>query len=212
MELVARPRTHARPGTAVREKGRQRRDAILDAATRLLVEEGYAQLSTRKIAARAAIHPGHLQYYYRTKADVVRALLERYLERSLREIEARGATAGGAPAARLRAMLDGILDDQDGAEVCRMFWEIWALAARDPLVARAAAAFYARYREGVAAALRAAAPRLGRARAEHRAALLVSLLEGLTVWRFAGGRQARLAPGLVRELRAVLAGFTKEER
>jgi AcrR family transcriptional regulator len=212
MNLVTRPRLHARPGTAVREKGRQRRDAILDAATRLLIEDGYAQLSTRKIAARAAVRPGHLQYYYRTKADVVRALLERYLERSLREIEARIAAAGGVPAARLRAMLDGILDDQDRPAACRMFWEIWALAARDAPVARAAAAFYARYRQGVAEALRAAAPGLGPARAERRAALLVSLLEGLTIWRLAGGRRAPLDAGLLRELRALLTCFTEEER
>ena len=196
----------------MREKGRQRRDAILDAATRVLVEEGYAQLSTRKIAARAAIGPGHLQYYYRTKADVVRALLERYLERSLRDIEARGAAVGGAPAVRLRTMLDGILDDQDDVAACRMFWEIWALAARDALVAAAAAAFYARYRQGVAAALRAALPGLSAARAERRAAVLVSLFEGLTVWRFAGGRRARLDAGLVREVRAVVACLTTEDR
>ena len=196
----------------MREKGRQRRDAILDAATRVLVEEGYAQLSTRKIAARAAIRPGHLQYYYRTKADVVRALLERYLERSLRDIEARGAAVGGAPAARLRAMLDGILDDQDDGDACRMFWEIWALAARDALVAAATAAFYSRYRQGVAAALRAAVPGLRAARAERRAAVLVSLFEGLTVWRFAGGRRVGLDAGLVREVRAVVACLTTEDR
>lgn len=196
----------------MRAKGQQRRDAILDAATRLLVEEGYAQLSTRKIAARAAIRPGHLQYYYPAKADVVRALLERYLERSVRDVERRAAAAGRAPVARWRAMLDGILDDQNDGDGCRMFWEIWALAARDPLVARAAAAFYVRYREGVAAALRAAAPRLSAARAERRAALLVSLFEGLTVWRLGGGRRSRLDPGLRRELRLLLAHVAKEER
>lgn len=212
MELGGPAARHLRPGAAVRAKGRERRDAILDAATRVLVEEGYAQLSTRKIAARAGIRSGHLQYYFRTKADVVRALLERYLAQSLADIEARMAAAGGTPTARLRAMLDGILDDQAGADACGMFWEIWALAARDPLVASATAAFYERYRGGVATALRAAAPRLSRVRADRRAALLVSLLEGLTVWRFAAGRRAGPDPGLVRELRALVAGMTTEDR
>jgi AcrR family transcriptional regulator len=212
MELAERPKLRRiRSGTAVLDKGRRRGEAILDAATRLLIEEGYAQLSTRKIAARAGMHPGNLQYYYRTKADVVRALLERYLDDSLRAIEARIAAAGGSPAARLRATVEGILDDQDRAAACRMFWEIWALAARDAAVARAAAAFYARYRDGLAAALLAAAPRLGRARAARRAALLVALFEGLTVWRLGGGR-TRPDPALLRELRAVLPRLTEEDR
>ena len=212
MNLAERPtQHHRRAGTAVRDKGRRRDAAILDAATGLLVDEGYAQLSTRKIAARAGMHPGNLQYYYRTKADVVRALLERYLDDSLRAIEARIAAAGRTPAARLRATVDGILDDQDSAGACRMFWEIWALAARDPAVARAARAFYGRYRDGLAAALLAVAPRLGPARAARRAALLVALFEGLTVWRLGGGR-ARPDAALLRELRQLVATITEEER
>jgi AcrR family transcriptional regulator len=63
-------------------KGRDRIEAILDAATRILIDEGYARLSTRKIAAGAGVRPGHLQYYYPTKQDVVRGLLERYLARA----------------------------------------------------------------------------------------------------------------------------------
>ena len=39
------------------------------------MHDGYALLSTRKIAARAGMRPGNLQYYYRTKEDVVRAVL-----------------------------------------------------------------------------------------------------------------------------------------
>ena len=218
MKLAKRPKStapvataHIRPGTAVREKGRQRSEAALDAATRILIEDGYAQLSTRKIAARAGMHPGNLQYYYRTKADVVRALLERYLARSLRDVETRLAAAARTPAARLRATLDAILDDQAGAGACQMFWEVWALAARDAQVARATAGFYERYREGVADALRGHNPRLGRARAVRRAALVVALLEGLTVWRLAPAGRARLDPQLRRELHRMLPRFAEED-
>jgi AcrR family transcriptional regulator len=192
-------------------KGQRRDEAILDAATALLIDEGYAHLSTRAIAARAGIHPGHLQYYYPAKADVVRALLERYLARSLRDVEARLERAAGTPVARLRATLDAILDDQATAGACQMFWELWALAARDKAVAAATAAFYGRYRHGVAAALRALNPRLGRARAERRAALAVALLEGLTVWRLSGAGRARLDPALRRELRTLMTRFAEED-
>ena len=60
---LRRPRHRA--GTAVLAKGRERAEAILDAATAILIDDGYAKLSMRKIATHAGVHIGHLQYYYR---------------------------------------------------------------------------------------------------------------------------------------------------
>lgn len=192
------------------EKGQRRSEEILDAATRILIEDGYAQLSTRKIAAAAGIRPGNLQYYYRTKQDVVRALLERYLARSLQAIEARVAATAGTPAAALRVALDGILADQQ-SDACQFFWEVWALAARDATVARAARGFYERYRHGVAAALRAVNPRLAPATARRRATMVVALLEGLTVFRLGAGRGGDPGPSLLRDVRALVVHLAEGE-
>jgi AcrR family transcriptional regulator len=185
-----------RSGTAVLAKGRQRIETILDAATRVLIDEGYAQLSTRKIAARAGIRPGHLQYYFPTKQAVVRGLLERYL--------ARATEAANARAGDLDAVLDGILADQTGSEGARFFWELWALAARDPEVAEAMRVFYRGYWRNLVTALLATAPALGRPRAERRAALLVAMLEGLTLFRSRDAERALPLPFLEREIRSVV--------
>ena len=195
---------HLRPGTAVLEKGRQRTEAILDAATAVLIEEGYARLSTRKIAARAGVRLGHLQYYYPAKQDVVRALLERYLARATDAVAARMARGADTPAGRLDAALDGILADQSDGESCRFFWELWALAARDPAVADAMQAFYRAYWRGLVMALLDAAPALGRPRAERRAALLIAMLEGLTLFRTRRKPHELPLPFLERELRALV--------
>ena len=198
-----------RAGRAVLEKGIRRSEEILDAAATLLALDGYAQLSTRKIAARAGIRPGNLQYYYRTKQDVVRALLDRYLAESMRAIEQRVAASEGTPEARLRSGIEGIVADQQVGRSCEFFREIWALAARDRAVARAVRDFYARYRDGVAQALLAVNPALGAARADRRAALVVAMLEGLTVFRF--GRRADLEdPALARELPRLVLQLAKE--
>jgi len=200
-----------RAGRAVLEKGLRRSEEILDAAATLLVEDGYAQLSTRKIAARAGIRPGNLQYYYRTKQDVVRALLDRYLAVSMRAIEERVAASAGTPEARLRSGIEGILADQQVGRSCEFFREIWALAARDRAVANAVQDFYARYRDGIAQALLAVNPALGAARAKRRAALVVAMLEGLTVFRF--GRRADLEdPALARELPRLVLQLAKDTR
>lgn len=196
------PATRHRSGTAVLPKGRDRIEAILDAATGVLIDEGHARLSTRKIAARAGIRPGHLQYYYPTKQDVVRGLLERYLERADTALETELAAA--APADRVELVLDAILRDQRDPERARFFWELWALAARDPAVAEAMQSHYRAHWRRLVGALLEATPTLGRPRAERRAALVVALLEGLTLFRSRNGERDLPLPFLERELRDVV--------
>ena len=145
------------------------------------------------------------------KHDVVRALLERYLARSLSSVEARVAATAGTPKARLRASLDAVLEDQASDGACRMFWEVWALAARDRSVARATRHFYERYRDGVAALLHAAAPRTRPERIRHRATLVVALLEGLTVFRLGAPRDLPPDPALAREVRALVDSLCPED-
>lgn len=198
VEPTGNAKTRHRRGTAVMAKGQKRIEAILDAATAILVEDGYAQLSTRKIAARAGVRPGHLQYYFQTKQDVVQGLLERFLERATAAAATRSAEAG------LEAALDGILDDQRDGERSRFFWELWALAAHDPAVAAAMQSYYRSYWRAVVGAMLATEPALGRPRAERRAALLVALLEGLTLFRTRTERRELPLPLLERELRSVV--------
>jgi len=207
--VARRPRHRA--GTAILAKGRERRDAILDAATAVLVHDGYARLSTRKIAARAGIRPGNLQYYYPSKHEVVRAVLERYLDRAVDAVERRLAVADGSPSARLRSALEGVLADQECADGCRFFFELWALAAHDAAVAVAMREFYGRYWRRVVALLLEVNPALGRPRAERRAALLVAMLEGLMLFRSRRPPYALPIPALENELRALVDGLVLEE-
>jgi AcrR family transcriptional regulator len=185
-------------------KGRHRIETILDAATALLIEDGYAELSTRKIAARAGVRPGHLQYYFRTKQDVVQGLLERYLAQATAALSARdGAT-------RLDDVLDGMLADQRDGDRSRFFWELWALAAHDAAVAAAMQVFYRSYWRAVVTALLATEPTLGRPRAERRAALVVALLEGLSLFRTRNESRDLPLPFLDRELRSVVRKLATE--
>lgn len=197
------PATRHRSGTAVLPKGRERIEAILDAATSVLIDEGHARLSTRKIAARANIRPGHLQYYYPTKQDVVRGLLERYLERANASFETELAATTTA-ASRVELLLDAILRDQRDPERARFFLELWALAARDPAVAAAMQAHYRAHWRRLVGALLDTTPALGRPRAERRAALLVALLEGLGLFRSRTGERDLPLPFLERELRNIV--------
>lgn len=196
------PRTRQRPGTAVLDKGRQSAAAVLDAAAALLAEEGAAGLSTRKIAARAGMHGGNLQYYFRTRQDLVRALLERYIDQSRERVGARIASSQGSARDRLRRGIEEILADQASAPDCALFRELWALASHDAEVAAAVAAFYDGYVAGVAAMLREAVPGLGAARARRCATLVVAMLEGLSIVQ----RPPAGSPAARRRLAGEIAG------
>ena len=67
------------------------RDALLDAALHLLVEEGYASVTSRKLAGRAELKPQLVHYYFRTMDDLFLALVRRgaaqSLERQARVLE-----------------------------------------------------------------------------------------------------------------------------
>lgn len=197
------PSAKPRAGTAVHAKGHERVERILDAAMDVLVEDGYAGLSLRGVAQRAGLSLGNLQYYFPTKQDVVRALLARYLETALRHVRERMDGGGQQPAKRLRHALDALLEDQESPRHFQLFAELWALAARDAMVAEALGVFYAGYREGVVELLRELSPDLTPARRERRAALLVAFFEGLSLFRGGGSLRASSVPGLEQELRAL---------
>jgi AcrR family transcriptional regulator len=61
-------------------RGQQRVDTILDAAADLLLDVGYADMTTNAIAAHANISIGSLYQYFSNKDTVLEALANRYLD------------------------------------------------------------------------------------------------------------------------------------
>jgi AcrR family transcriptional regulator len=53
-------------------------DALLDAAERLLVEVGYAGITTRRLAEEAGVNHGLVHYYFGSLENLVVRVLERY--------------------------------------------------------------------------------------------------------------------------------------
>jgi TetR/AcrR family transcriptional regulator len=59
------------------------RAALLDAAERLMLQEGYAAVTSRKVAASAGLKPQLVHYYFRTMDDLFLALFRRRAEQGL---------------------------------------------------------------------------------------------------------------------------------
>jgi AcrR family transcriptional regulator len=66
--------------TPVQQRSRRTVDAILGAAARILVEDGYSAMTTNDVAAAAGVSIGSLYQYFPNKDALLRALVERHLD------------------------------------------------------------------------------------------------------------------------------------
>ena len=56
-------------------KGKKRIVEIMEACRTVLIDKGYTQFSLRNIAKEAGIHLSNLQYYFRTRDDLLKELI-----------------------------------------------------------------------------------------------------------------------------------------
>ena len=68
----------SRPAAPPREHARQ---ALLDAAERLLISDGHAGISTRRLAQEAGVNHGLVHYYFGSMEELFVQVLERFTER-----------------------------------------------------------------------------------------------------------------------------------
>jgi AcrR family transcriptional regulator len=164
-------------------KGVAQRTRILDAATALLVEEGYGGLSLRKVADRLGLRLSNVQYYFPLRDDLLEALFARSLTNAQEDF------ARSADAHDIEAVTRYILGKQNADGACPMFWEMWALSARDAGVRAVMTSYYTAYRGVLEGAIAALAPDGTEDQRRHRATVIMSLLEGISLFR---GKTLRL--------------------
>jgi AcrR family transcriptional regulator len=87
MATAASPRRIGAPDSKTRAQ-------LLDAAAELLRDEGYASVTSRRVAAQAGLKPQLVHYYFRTMDDLFVALLQRDAEVNLARFEAAIAADG----------------------------------------------------------------------------------------------------------------------
>ena len=210
MDEQATPRTsrsrpaRARPGTAVQPKGEHRIGEILDAARSVLVEEGYPAFTTRKVAERLQIRQSNVQYYFPAKADLVKALFERAMQQNLQAFAKQLGGKPRSPQQRMIWSVDQFLRTHHDRSEQVFLRELWALSAHDVDVAQAMNEFYARWVDLVTRSLLAINPKLPRRKAQRRALLVISLIDGLSLFHGAFGLQHPAVEGIDKEVREVV--------
>ena len=180
--LIRQRKALNRSGTATQEKGISRLISILNAAREVFIEAGYAALTMRKVAARAGISIGNLNYYYRTKEDLLRDLLEYVINDYLEEFARRRLIAGHSPEKQLQAVLTFWIEDLGTPETTVFFPELWALGNHDPHIAELVDDLYAKARLPLNELIPQINPTLTKKEAEQIALYMCAAMEGLTVF------------------------------
>ncbi|QDG67308.1 MULTISPECIES: TetR/AcrR family transcriptional regulator [unclassified Pseudarthrobacter] len=198
-------------------KGALRQTTILDAAEEVLVAKGNAGSAMRDFAAAAGVRVGHLQHYFPTRADLIRAVLDRSLKRSLQRLkEMSGIGVGDGPGAgelltrkHSERLFTALLAEHSDPAGVGMHVEVWAIAAADEQIAAVVRAFYAQYAEHVADLVERARPELGEPQRNAVASTVVGLFEGAAVTRsvIGGLRPEGSDAELIRTAQWLVHGF-----
>ena len=141
----------ASPSRRIGAADSKTRAQLLDAAEQLLVESGYAAVTSRRLAARAGLKPQLVHYYFRTMDDLFIEVFQRRADANLARFE-RAVAEDGSLQALWRLNAD--------TRAAAFTIEFVALANHRKSIRAAVATYAERFRaaqmEAIAAALSAA--------------------------------------------------------
>lgn len=165
-------------------KGDEVREQILRAALGILVENGYRAMSMRRVAEACGLKFGNLTYYYRSREDLVRDLLEAIVRAYEIQFDQIVQEPDVSAEFRLAELCSLILEDIRTKKTTHVFPELWALANHDEFVSERVQELYSRARQSLVDIIGELRPDLSSEQCEALALFASASMEGLTV--FAG--------------------------
>ena len=104
--------------------------ALFDAAERLLIEDGYAGLTTRRVAAEAGVNHGLVHYYFGSMEELLLQVLERFTDRLI-ERQTAMYEADAPFLDKWRTAMRWLEEDvREGYP--KVWWELQAMAWNQP--------------------------------------------------------------------------------
>lgn len=165
-------------------KGHDTRAMILRTALAILLEEGWPAMSMRRVAMACGLKFGNLTYHFRTRDDLVRALLDAVISAYEREFAETVFEPGLTGEQRLERYCRIVLDDIPARKTTHLFPELWARANHEPFVHDRMQDLYARARAPLDPIIAELRPDLPPRDRETLAVFISFSMEGATM--FAG--------------------------
>jgi AcrR family transcriptional regulator len=198
------PPVKKRRSAPKRREGNETASRIVLAAREILMNEGYAHFSMRNVASRAGMHLNNVQYYFKTREHLVRALLEDTGSRYRASYDKLLAVAPAEPVVRFNALIEFSLQDISTWETRRFFIQLWALLITlDDRSASLLDELYAIDIEQLSGFIAELVPGTAPAEIRRRASVLAAMIEGMVVVRGAHTRNASEMKRLMARAHAV---------
>lgn len=177
-----------------RAKGRAREASVLRAAMEAIAELGLANVRMVDIAERAGIGPGHVTYYFPSKAELLMRAI-RWSEEGLRDRIDEEIGRIADPWKRLRRLFELAASQGPGDPAWFLWFEVWAKAGTDKALADGTAEFETWWRTALANAIRYGCERGSFATEDLDEVVLAisAMIDGLSIQLTLG------APGITRK-------------
>jgi AcrR family transcriptional regulator len=88
----------------MKESSADKKQSILDTAETLFAQYGYDPTSTREIAEKAGVNVAMISYYFGSKENLLKAIIERYGAAVLADLK-KGYNPADTPEARLKSLI-----------------------------------------------------------------------------------------------------------
>jgi len=175
----ARRRTQA-------ERRAATRSALLDAALACLIEEGYANLTTRNVAERAGVSQGTQMHYFPTRAQFVAEAVRHVAFKLDGELREQDALRARSERRRLEELLDHVWEHHSGPLFAATI-ELWVVARTDPEVRVAMEGVTRDINRMIVSGAAELFPELmGRPQADEVLEITLATMRGLALLRFTG--------------------------
>lgn len=163
-------------------------EQFLDAAERLLIDVGYAAISTRRLAEEAGANHGLVHYYFGSMEDLFVRVLERFTQRLI--ARQRELYASDRPyLAKWREAM-GYLDDDRASGYQKIWYELQAMAWNRPEMRARLAPVLGQWKAAMREAVEVAVGEYGlgdgHLSAEDWISLIVTFNEGIILERLSG--------------------------
>ncbi len=175
-----------------RLKAHERRPLIVKAAQSILLSQGFAALTLRNTAEAADVRMATLQYYFPNRELLFQSAFQCVADKAWAEvIEQLEGTKGASPELRLRCFLQGICATSTNAELVGFFIELWAAARVHDYAAEIMQSYYTDVVTLLTKLTREANPVHTAKESRQRAIIVISMIEGLTLFKQMDGRVKR---------------------
>ena len=128
------------------ERVQETKRELLAAAQKVLLDEGYSGLSTRRVAEAANTQMSQIQYHFGSKEGMILALFE-HLNEQLIDRQSKTFENPGLSVSEKWALSCDYLDDDIGSGYVRVLMELTAAGWSNPAIGAAVRAAYTQWRE-----------------------------------------------------------------